>query len=74
MLKASASAQVVRNARRTFDPPDLQSQFESLLDQVWRCEADWRFYDRIDAFCASEPDHCGVEPTAAGRPSRRSER
>lgn len=40
------------------DPPDLQSQLESLLDQVWRCEAEWRVFDRIDAFCASEPDHC----------------
>jgi len=24
--------------------PDIQSQ----LDQVWRCEADWRLNDRID--------------------------
>ena len=24
--------------------PDLQSQFESLLDQVWRSEADWRLW------------------------------
>jgi hypothetical protein len=30
--------------------PDLQSQFESLLDQVWRSEADWRLWDRVDAF------------------------
>jgi hypothetical protein len=29
--------------------PDLQSQFESLLDQVWRSEADWRLWDRVDA-------------------------
>jgi len=29
--------------------PDLQSQFESLLDQVWRSEADWRLWDRLDA-------------------------
>ena len=28
--------------------PDLQSQYESLLDQVWRSEADWRFWDRMD--------------------------
>jgi hypothetical protein len=73
MLKASASASAVRNSGRGFDPPDLHTQLESLLDEVWRCEADWRLYDRIDAFCASEPDHCGVEATAAGRPSRRSE-
>jgi hypothetical protein len=29
--------------------PDLQSQLESLLDQVWRSEADWRLWDRVDA-------------------------
>ena len=29
--------------------PDLPSQWESLLDQVWRCEADWRLWDRLDA-------------------------
>ena len=28
--------------------PDIQSQLEGLLDQVWRCEADWRPNDRID--------------------------
>jgi len=30
------------------DEPDLQSQFESLLDQVWRSESDWRLWDRVD--------------------------
>jgi hypothetical protein len=65
MLKQSSSAPSVRNRSRGSDPPDLQSQFESLLDQVWRCEANWRLYDRIDAFCASQPDHCGVVATAA---------
>jgi len=29
--------------------PDLQSQLESLFDQVWRSEADWRLWDRLDA-------------------------
>lgn len=71
MLKASGSASQGRNSRRDSDPPDLQTQFESLLDQVWRCEAEWRLYDRIDAFCASQPDHCGVA-TAAGERSRGS--
>jgi hypothetical protein len=28
---------------------DLQTQFESLLDQVWQSEADWRLWDRVDA-------------------------
>jgi hypothetical protein len=70
MLKASASASAVRNTRRSSDISDLQTQFESLLDQVWRCEAEWRLFDRIDAFCASQPDHCGVS-TAAGEGSRR---
>jgi len=30
------------------DQPDLQSQLESLLDQVWRSESDWRLWDRVD--------------------------
>jgi hypothetical protein len=34
--------------------PDLQSQLESLLDQVWRSEADWRLWDRVDAFVRLE--------------------
>jgi hypothetical protein len=74
MLKASASPSPVRTSRRGSDPPDLQTQFESLLDQVWQCEADWRLYDRIDTFCASQPDHCGVAATAAGERSRGSKR
>jgi hypothetical protein len=35
--------------RSKSDAPDMQSQLESLLDQVWRSEADWRFWDRLDA-------------------------
>ena len=31
------------------DAPDLQTQLEALLDQVWRSEADWRLWDRLDA-------------------------
>jgi hypothetical protein len=31
------------------DAPDLHTQFESMLDQVWRSEADWRLWDRLDA-------------------------
>jgi hypothetical protein len=58
MLKVTPSRSPVRRRRRDPNAPDLHTQYESLLDQVWRCEADWRFYDRIDAFCASEPDHC----------------
>jgi hypothetical protein len=46
--------------RAVEDPPDLQTQLESMLDQVWRSEAQWRLYDRIDAFCAARPDHCGL--------------
>ena len=30
------------------DDPDLQSQLESLFDQVWRSESDWRLWDRVD--------------------------
>jgi len=31
------------------DAPDLHSQLESMLDQVWKSEADWRLWDRLDA-------------------------
>jgi hypothetical protein len=34
--------------------PDLQTQYESLLDQVWRSEADWRLWDRMDALVMLE--------------------
>ena len=30
------------------DQPDLHSQLESLFDQVWRSESDWRLWDRVD--------------------------
>jgi hypothetical protein len=33
--------------RRRPDQPDLQTQLESLLDAVWRCESTWRLDDRI---------------------------
>lgn len=29
-------------------PPDLETQLEDLVIEVWRCEADWRVDDRID--------------------------
>jgi hypothetical protein len=28
--------------------PDVHTQLEALLDQVWRSEAGWRAEDRID--------------------------
>jgi hypothetical protein len=28
--------------------PDFQSQFEEILDTVWRAEANWTFDDRLD--------------------------
>ena len=34
------------------DAPDLHSQLESMLDQVWKSEADWRLWDRLDAAVA----------------------
>ncbi len=36
------------------DIPDLQTQLESLFDQVWRSEGDWQLWDRIDAMVARE--------------------
>jgi hypothetical protein len=45
MLKGrSGSGQGARS-----DVPDLRTQWESLLDQVWRSEANWRLWDRLDA-------------------------
>ena len=72
MLKTAASTPAVGITRRGFDIPDLHAQFEDLLHQVWRSEAEWRLYDRIDAFCAAEPDHCGARPTSAHIRARRS--
>ncbi len=34
--------------------PDLRTQWESLLDQVWRSEAEWRLWDRLDAAARME--------------------
>ncbi len=31
------------------ETPDLHTQLESLLDQVWHSESDWRLWDRVDA-------------------------
>lgn len=36
-----------RNPRQP-EVPDLHSQLEDLLNEVWRREAEWRFDDRID--------------------------
>ena len=35
--------------RSKSDAPDLHTQLESMLDQVWRSESDWRLWDRLDA-------------------------
>jgi hypothetical protein len=35
--------------RSKSDAPDLHTQLESLLDQVWQSESDWRLWDRVDA-------------------------
>ena len=53
--------------RKVKTDPDLQSQLESLLDQVWRSEADWRLWDRVDALVlleslrAKRPKHDRVQ-------------
>jgi hypothetical protein len=41
-------------AQKGPDVPDLRTQWESLLDQVWRSEADWRLWDRLDAAVQAE--------------------
>ena len=35
--------------RSKSNAPDLHSQLEELLNQVWRSAADWRLWDRLDA-------------------------
>ena len=35
--------------RPRVEVPDLQTQYETLLDTVWRCEDRARLQDRIDA-------------------------
>jgi hypothetical protein len=39
----------VKRSKPGSTDPDLHSQLESLFDQVWRSEADWRLWDRVDA-------------------------
>jgi hypothetical protein len=40
--------------RSKSDAPDMHTQLESMLDQVWRSEADWRLFDRLDAAVKQE--------------------
>jgi hypothetical protein len=40
--------------RERSDAPDLHTQFETLLDQVWQSESDWRLWDRVDAAVMQE--------------------
>jgi len=35
-------------ARAGLEDADLATQFEAILDTVWKAEADWRLNDRID--------------------------
>jgi hypothetical protein len=42
--------------------PDLRTQLESLLDQVWRSEADWRLWDRLDAAVLHESRRARPSP------------
>jgi hypothetical protein len=50
--------------------PDLQTQLESLFDQVWRSEADWLLWNRIDAAVEQDALHeqrtTGTTPSDAG--------
>jgi hypothetical protein len=49
--KTAMPADTVRTAlpdRTHRDMPDVQTQLETLFDQVWRCEAEWRFDDLLD--------------------------
>jgi hypothetical protein len=37
-----------RQAGHRYEVPDLQTQFEEILNTVWRAEANWRLDDRLD--------------------------
>lgn len=46
--------------RRPAEVPDLQTQYEALLDTVWRCEERARLLERIEAqarYDAIQPRH-----------------
>ena len=60
MRLESRSVQSVRRVRAS--APDLHSQFEDLLPQVWQSETDWRLYDRIDALYAAEHQRRRLKP------------
>ena len=40
--------------RQNVEQPDLYTQYEDLLDTVWRCEQRARFEDRLDALARFE--------------------
>jgi len=50
------------------DIPDLQTQLESLLDQVWRSEGNWQLWDRIDATVAREVQREQRDPLRRPKP------
>jgi hypothetical protein len=58
---------IAKKPRRQQTEPDLQTQLESLLDEVWNCESTWRLDDRIalaikvdKAGGHSSSDHLGL--------------
>ena len=58
---------IAKKPRRQQTEPDLQTQLESLLDEVWNCESTWRLDDRIalairvdKAGGHSSTDHLGL--------------
>jgi hypothetical protein len=53
--------------RNRSDAPDLHTQLESLFDQVWQSESDWRLWDRVDAAVMLETNR---ERRAAARDTK----
>jgi hypothetical protein len=47
--RARSRLQTQSEGRRKVEEPDLHTQYEDLLDTVWRCERQERLYDRIEA-------------------------
>ena len=61
--RARFDLQTQSKRRRKVEMPDLHTQYEELLDTVWRCERRERLYDRMEAqirFERSLEKRCGA--------------
>jgi hypothetical protein len=57
---------VSQESRRPYNRPDLATQYEQLLDAVWRCEREARMDDKIAL--ANRVEQLRIEPFGHERP------